>query len=146
MEKTPFFKEFWPDIKSIIDKKFDKLCDLNLQLIKYLNSVLSIKTHTRKASEFEITSTGSARLIDICKKIKADFYLSGIHGKEYIDEQIFNEAGIRVFYENFQHPVYNQIHGKFIENISIIDLIFNEGENSKEILRNSESFDLDILN
>ena len=35
---------------------------------------------------------------------------------------------------DYKHPIYNQLHGDFIPNLSIIDLLFNEGPNSKNIL------------
>ena len=55
-------------------------------------------------------------------------------------ENIFHNAGIKIIYENFQHPTYKQIHGSFIENISILDLLFNEGENSQAILASTKNF------
>ena len=40
--------------------------------------------------------------------------------------------------QKFQHPIYTQIHGKFMPEMSIIDLLFNEGKDgAKEILQNS---------
>ena len=41
-------------------------------------------------------------------------------------------------FQKFQHPIYRRIYGKFIPEISIIDLLFNEGrDGAKEILQNS---------
>ena len=60
-------------------------------------------------------------------------------GKNYIDEEIFKQANIENKYEKFQHPIYSQIHGKFIPNLSIIDVLFNEGKNSEKILSESKN-------
>ena len=50
----------------------------------------------------------------------------------------FKKSNIPVEFQKFQHPVYKQIHGKFIPEMSIIDLLFNEGKDvAKEILQNS---------
>jgi len=133
-QKAPYFSKYWDLIESILEKNHEKLIDLNLSLIDYFCSELSINTKIIKSSELNIDLKGSERLLEICKKLNAKKYLSGIHGKNYLNEKIFSDANIEVIYENFAHPTYHQIHGNFIPNMSIIDLLFNEGDNSKRIL------------
>ena len=70
--------------------------------------------------------------------LNASSYISGKGGKNYIDETLFQKSNIDLTYENFIHPQYSQLHGNFIENLSIIDLILNEGPNSSKILKNSK--------
>lgn len=132
--KAPYFEKYWKDIDKILETKWERLIDLNFALIEYLMTQLDITTETMKSSTMEIGTIGSQRLLDICKKLQATTYISGEMGKDYLDETIFEDNKIKVIYENFQHPVYNQIHGKFIPNMSIIDLLFNEGDRSKMIL------------
>lgn len=135
--KAPYFEKYWNNIEEILKGKWDRLIDLNLTLIEFFNKELEISTKTVLSSELGIKSKASKKLSEICKKLNADSYLSGVMGKEYLDEQIFEDNGIEVVFENFQHPVYRQFHGNFIPNMSIIDLLFNEGENSKKIIQNS---------
>jgi len=137
--KAPYFEKYSKDIFSILEKKFESLIDLNLEFIKYFMSVLDLKTKTIRSSKLGITSTKSERLLEICKRYRATVYLSGELGKNYLDEKIFHNAGIKILYEKFHHTTYNQIHGSFIPNMSIIDLLFNEGDKSKEILLNSKN-------
>jgi hypothetical protein len=137
--KAPYFEKYCKDVFSIFEKKFESLIDLNLEFIKYFMSVLDLKTKTIRSSKLGITYTKSERLLEICKRYRATVYLSGELGKNYLDERIFHDAGIKILYEKFQHPTYNQIHGSFIPNMSIIDLLFNEGDKSKEILLNSKN-------
>jgi hypothetical protein len=136
--KTPYFNNYWKDIKLILEKNWEKLIDLNLSLIEYFISVLEINTPRKKSSELEIDEISSKRLLEICKKLNATTYRSGIMGKEYLDENIFKNESIDVIYENFQHPTYNQSGTKFLFNMSIIDLLFNEGDNSKQIILQSK--------
>jgi len=138
--KTPYFNNYWKDIKLILEKNWEKLIDLNLSLIEYFISVLEINTPRKKSSELEIDEISSKRLLEICKKLNATTYRSGIMGKEYLDENIFKNESIDVIYENFQHPTYNQLGTKFLFNMSIIDLLFNEGDNSKQIILQSKDF------
>ena len=100
---------------------------------------LNLTTPTVDSSTLKKSSDRSQRLLDICKQLNASCYISGISGKDYLDEKIFHNSGIKIIYENFQHPVYNQIHGDFVENLSILDLLFNEGENSQKILINAKN-------
>jgi hypothetical protein len=65
--------------------------------------------------------------------------MSGIMGKNYLDEELFKKNNIEILYENFQHPEYRQMFSDFLPNMSIIDLIFNEGQNSLNILKNSQN-------
>ena len=58
----------------------------------------------------------------------------------YLKKEIFDDANIKVIFERFEHPTYNQIHGKFIPNMSIIDLLFNEGGKAKKILEKSQNY------
>jgi len=138
-QKAPYFEKYWDNIEELLSKKWEKLIELNLALIKYFNSKLDLKSRTIKSSELDVKLTSSERLLEICKKLDAKTYLSGSMGKNYLDEKIFHDAGIDVVYENFVHPVYKQIHGDFIPNMAIIDLLFNEGENSKEIMSKSQN-------
>ena len=138
-QNAPFFQKYWGKLESILNRKWEKLIDLNLTLIEFFNFELGIKTKTVKSSELQINSTASQRLLEICQKLNADTYLSGPLGKNYLDEEIFSSANISVVYEKFEHPVYNQRGEGFIQNLSIIDLLFNEGEKSKDILLNSKN-------
>lgn len=133
-ENCPYFKSYWSEIESILNKKFEKLVDLNIELIENFNKNLQIQTKTVKSSELKIKTTETQRLFDICKILNATTYRSGSFGKEYLDESIFANGKILLIYENFQHPIYNQSKKQFIPNLSIIDLLFNEGENSIKIL------------
>jgi len=133
-KNSPYFKNYWSEIELILNKKFEKLIDLNLELIEYFNKILNINTSIIKSSELQIKTKETQRLFDICKKLNASTYRSGSFGKEYLDESIFRKGKIEVIYENFQEATYNQLSKEFIPNLSIIDLIFQEGENAAKIL------------
>jgi len=138
-EKAPYFSSYWNSIKKIIQSRWTKLIDLNLSLIEFFNQELELKTKTIKSSDLKIATTGSQRLLDVCKVLNCSQYLSGEIGRDYLEEEIFQKEGISVIYEKFQHPEYSQLYGKFLPNLSIIDLLFNEGEKSKEVLSNSKN-------
>lgn len=136
--KAPFFNDYWKEIKLILEKKWSKLIELNICLIEHFISILGFTTQRIKSSELMTTQKHSERLLEICMKLDATTYRSGIMGREYLDETIFKKNQINVVYENFQHPMYNQFGTNFLPNMSIIDLLFNEGSNSKKIILESK--------
>ena len=55
-------------------------------------------------------------------------------GRDYANINEFENEGVKIIFQDYKHPTYKQLFGKFIPNLSIIDLLFNCGENSAEIL------------
>ena len=103
--KSSYFNTYWNSLKTLIEKKWDKLIDLNIELIKYFMTVLDLHTTTIRSSSIKKSSEQSQRLLDICTSLNASCYISGETGKEYLDEEIFKKYNIMVKYENFLHPV-----------------------------------------
>jgi hypothetical protein len=96
-----------------------------------------------KASEQDFTGKGSALVLDMCKKLKANKYVFGSQGKNYVVEKDFNQNNIEIFFQNYNHPKYSQLHNNFISNLSVVDLFFNEGPKSLEkIIKNQNNFGL----
>ena len=129
-QKSPYFDKYWNKIKKILDKKWINLIDLNFEFIDFFLSELNIKNNTIKSSDLKIDANGSEKLLKICQKLNADTYLSGELGKNYLNEKIFQESNIKIIYEKYEHPKYSQLYEPFLENMSIIDLLFNEGSES----------------
>lgn len=136
--KAPFFKEYASFFENIYCSNWIKLADLNITIIKYLLKELKIDTPLHFESEIGTTAEKTERIIEICKKINANTYLSGVGGKAYLKEERFREEGIKLAYQEYTHPVYHQqfmsSEKDFIPYMSIMDLFFNEGVRSREIL------------
>ncbi len=141
--RAPFFKKYSDFFENVYAGEWEKLTELNIHIIEYLLKALKIKTPLNYESEIRTSSSGTERLIEICQKLKADTYLSGAGGKEYLEEDKFFKAGIRLEYQNFSYPKYNQVYTTknmpFLPNISAIDLLFNYGEKSINILRGDKA-------
>lgn len=133
--KTPYFKKYKVSLEDVYHRRWGKLVDLNEALIKLNCDLLGIKgVRFIRASELNVSGQSTELLINICKAVSADTYLSGFGGKKYMDGKAFEQAGISLRYYGFEHPTYNQLWGEFIPNLSIIDLLFNVGEKSLEML------------
>jgi len=118
------------------------LIGLNLHLIKAIAELLGIKAKMMRSSEFPYAGKEkNEKLVSMCKFLGADVYLSGSGGKNYVDETLFMTANIDVQWHNYVHPTYRQIFEGFQPNMSIIDLLFNEGSQAKEILLKGGAID-----
>jgi hypothetical protein len=137
-----FFKDHFLFFEDVYNKKWEKLIDLNIHIIKYFLKQLEINVFLYYESEIGTTTQSTDRIIEIGKKIKADTYLSGIGGKDYLEEEKFSQAEIKLEYQEFIHPMYQQRYmenkDSFLPYMSAIDLLFNEGPESKKILRNKK--------
>jgi len=136
--KTEFFEEYKKNFEEIYSKKWETLTLLNENIIRYLANQLGINIEIVKSSEFKPAGSKTDMLIDLCKKLNADTYLSGEGGRRYIDITKFEKNNLTHLYTNFKHPTYNQQFEPFIPNMSVIDLLFNHGsKTSREIIQKS---------
>lgn len=127
--RAPYFENFSPDLFSIVKECRDKLADLNIRLIECLRAFFGIETPVIRASEIrDYDETGSALILAICRDLEAATYLSGPDGRNYLDLEGFESAGIRVAFHDFKHPSYRQLHEPFVSHMSASDYLFNEGE------------------
>jgi len=134
-EKTPYFKEYFPMIEEALEFNHELLIGLNLHLIRSIADILGIKAKMVRSSEFPYCGKEkNEKLVSMCKFMGADTYLSGSGGKAYVDETLFNDAKIGVQWHNYWHPTYEQRFEGFQPNMSTIDLLFNMGPQSREII------------
>ena len=96
---------------------------------------LGISTPVECVKSWELSEDPTGRLVDICKQTGAETYLSGAGGQGYLDMPQFEAAGIDVIFQAYQHPQYAQQFGEFEPNMSVVDLLFNGGPESLEIIR-----------
>jgi WbqC-like protein len=135
-----FFTEFIGTLEGVLTREWKFLFELNIELLYRLKKQLGLETEIHMASELKIGRAGKTeRLIEICRYFGADSFLEGDAGKNYIDESLFSNARIRLEYHQYQHPVYQQLHGDFIPYLSVVDLLFNHGSDSKPILTNRKT-------
>jgi WbqC-like protein family len=73
-------------------------------------------------------------VLEMCRKLGADAYVFGTLGRDYAKVEDFQRANIRIGFQDYRHPQYPQLHGGFVPHLSIIDLLFNCGPNSLEVL------------
>ena len=136
-EKAPYFKDYYEDFSIELKKEYNNLSDLSTNLIRYFLRVLDINTKIVLSSDtVSDTLTGSDRVMEILYTLKASRYItgSGPGSKRYINEDEFRSRNIELIWQEYKHPIYKQLNGDFLPYMNILDLLFNEGKNSKEII------------
>ena len=132
--KTPFFNDYRAQFESLFQQDWEKLTDINRATVELIANALGITTPIDDPTDWPLSDDPTGRLVDICKHLKADTYLAGAGGHDYMDMDQFEKAGIRVEFQTFEHPTYPQNFGDFEPYMSAIDLLFNCGEKSLDIL------------
>jgi len=132
---APFYRLYADEFFNIIKQNYETISELNISLIKWSMSKLSIDTPLRMSSEFSPAGSKTDRLIDILKKADADIYLSGPTAKDYLETQKFSAAEIQLEYKSYQYHDYPQLWGTFEPAVTVLDLLFNCGEYSQEYLK-----------
>lgn len=134
-KRTPFFDRYKDFFEKLYSKKWQKLVDLNEKIIHYIKKELEIETTIIKSSGYDFKEKKTDLIIELCKKFKADTYFSGPGGKNYMDLELLKKNNLKYVFSDFKHPVYSQRFKPFIENLSAVDLLFNCGPKSLEILK-----------
>ncbi len=128
--KAKYFKDYFSEILEIYNNNYQKLIEISLKTIDFFKKHFQIKTPFVFSSTLNIDKKSTERLVEICKKLNCDVYLSGVGAKSYLDEGKFKEAGIKIVWQNFEIKEYPQLYGQFIPDLSSVDLILNCGKES----------------
>jgi hypothetical protein len=137
--KAPYFHlltSFWEEI---LGHPWEMLAPLNITVVRRLCEILGIKTPVYVASELgNFPEDPDLRLIAITRFFGADTYLAGKGGHDYMKIETYEEAGIKVLFQDFCHPTYPQLFSEeFVPYLSVIDLIYNMGPKSLDVIRST---------
>ncbi len=136
--KAPHFKEHAEWLQEVYcARQWTKLADLSEFIIRRVATILGLESKIIRGSELGVSGHRSDLLAGLCQAVGASEYLSGATGHEYLDPAVFQGAGVGLRYQEFHHPVYRQLHGDFVANLCVLDLLFNEGPNSSALIRSA---------
>lgn len=135
--KAPFFHDYGKIFEELyldLDEVF--LSRINYRFLCKICEIFAIPTKISWSMDYNLIAGKTERLIDLCKQAGADEYLSGPNAKGYINQSLFKEEGIKLSYMEYSHyPEYNQLFPPFKHEVSVIDLIFNEGPNATKYMK-----------
>lgn len=132
---APYLGDHLPFLEEVFARPWEKLGELNLAIIRHLMGSLQIETRLVLLSELGIRAKGTQLLIGICRALEASTFLAPRQAEKYLDAALFQERGIALSFFKYQAPIYPQLWGDFLANLSTFDLIFNCGPRARDILR-----------
>lgn len=112
------------------------LSRINYRFLKGICRILGISTQISWSSDYPLADGKTERLVSLVKSAGGDVYLSGPAARDYIEEDKFREAGVALEWMDYSgYPVYRQLSASFIHQVSILDLIFNEGPDAVKYMK-----------
>jgi len=136
--KSPYFNDYFESFEKIIKEKHSSLSSLNTKLILWAVDALGIDTKIFISSGIEGEKGKNNELnLFLVKALNGTHYLSGNGAKKYNDESVFKKGGVELLYQDYTPRPYQQLYGdEFLENLSVLDAIFNLGPEAKRLLNN----------
>ena len=134
--RAPAFVRYVDFFRSIYSQPWTSLSVLNQTTIRAIAAdLLGIRTQILDSRDFELQGKGSDRLLMLLQQIGATDYVSGPAAKNYLDAELYAQRGVQVHWKDYNHyPEYPQLHGDYIPNLSIVDLLMNCGERAADYL------------
>lgn len=119
-----------------LGESFRYLSELNRRLIEAVCQYLGISTAITNSWDYTLIDGKTERLADLCTKAGGTEYISGPAARDYIEESVFNDRGIRLTWFDYAgYPEYPQLWGTFTHGVSILDLLFNCGKEAPNFMR-----------
>jgi WbqC-like protein family len=126
--KSKWAEETINIVNPILENAPQHLSKMNEKLIINICNQLNIEKEFICASSLDVKGEKAKLLLEICKQLGATKYISPPGARVYMEEfSGFREFGIKVEYQSYQHPVYEQLSKDFVPQLSIIDAMCNIG-------------------
>jgi hypothetical protein len=143
--KAPYFAQHAPFFEKVYGQRWDSFIDLVWQITRYLLEAFNITTPLLFSSAMKVEGRKDELVLNLCRSVGANVYLSGPLGRNYLREELFQEAGVNVVYHDYHHPTYPQVFPGFEASMCALDLLFNCGPDSREVLMKENTTQLNNL-
>ena len=139
--KSKYFNMYFDQLEHIFfeAEKNRYLADLNINLIKWISKSMGIETAFKRSSELNIDGKKGEKVANICSALNEKEYLTSVGATEYLKKQkeYFNSKSIKIFIQSEIQLKYKQQSQIFLGQASVLDLLFNEGQNSISVIRSN---------
>jgi hypothetical protein len=134
--EAPHFKTYAAALRDILEARWERLAELDGATLELMRELFGIRTPLARSSELGVDGAKSDLILNLCRKVGADRLLAGFGGsRRYLDVEAFAREGVRIEWHQFTHPEYRQCgSGPFIPGLAALDLLFNCGPQSRDIL------------
>lgn len=138
--RAPYFSEISIWLEPLYLGEFDThISQLNHRFIKVICEYLGITTAITSSSDYRLADGKTERLADLCIQSGSSEYISGPSAKNYIDEQVFSDKGVKLTWFDYSgYPEYPQLWGEFTHGVAILDLLFNVGKDAATYMKQGD--------
>lgn len=146
--KAPYRKDMLALVDLVYQQQVDSIGMLSRLSVEACYSYYGLEAGRRfvDVRQLGVGGSSSQRVLDIVKVLGGNKYITGLGARNYLDHQLFEEAGICVEYMDYQKLPYPQLHGEFTPYVSILDLVANTGKEGIESIRSGTIYWKELLN
>jgi hypothetical protein len=131
-QKAPFFERYRPFFEYVFcEVEWRNLSELNQFVIKKISRDFLDLTDVvfEDSRKYHLQTQKGDRVLELLQKVEATDYLSGPAAKSYLDERMLATANIELEWMDYAgYPEYPQLFQPFEHGVSVIDLLFNVGD------------------
>tara|TARA_B100000676_G_C17933421_1_gene762218 strand:- start:96 stop:791 length:696 start_codon:yes stop_codon:yes gene_type:complete len=135
-KKAPCFDEYSIHFKDLYTKQlceYEYLSDINRVMLQKCIDLLDIEIKVLDSREFDIRGGKTEKLINLCNDLEANEYFTGPAAKGYMEEDLFEKNNIKLTYYDLDgFPTYKQLWDGFDHYVSVLDMFFILGSETKE--------------
>lgn len=135
--RSPYLSTFQESLERIYAASWERLVDLNLEMLRWHLDALGIATPVVRSSSLGVQGRATQRLVDLVRKVGGTAYLTGAYALQvYLDPLVMQEGGVQLLIHEWKSPEYAQPHpaAGFFPDLATLDLILSEGPHSREVL------------
>ena len=134
--RAPYLKAYEDHVAALLDAAGELLMELDMATTSWAMRELGIETPILYLSELGLGGRGSELLIEACKAVGANTYVSGPGGRDYMDLSMFEQSGIKVVWQEYASPEYRQLFPEvgFVPDLSILDVLLCCGPDARQLL------------
>ena len=132
--KANFFDQYYPEIEQLLLHKDEYLWQYNIRFLEFFLNALDIQVERVMSSSLDLQKSKDEMVLELCIKSKADLYIAGVSGKDYLNEENFTKAGVEIYHHSFKETEYRQHSENFTPHMSVLDGLMHQGSNIKNNL------------
>lgn len=144
---APFRERFGDEVAELLTSNMNApgLAALNETIIHEVSSWLGIEYEFHRASDLEMTLEGSPqdKVLSLIRHFDADVYCNFAGGVDagLYDPVAFARKGVSLERQAYVHPSYSQHGGGFEPYLSVVDLLFETGEQALQIIQSGRQWE-----
>jgi hypothetical protein len=129
--RAPHFSEYAGFFEATYAREWEFLNELNRHMLEFYLRTLGVTTRVEYSSALNVPGIATERLVNLIRAVGGESYYSGAYALDaYLDAEALAQAGITLDLQEWRAPVYPQLHGEFVPDLSIVDLMMNCGPES----------------